>query len=235
MAARPAKTAEPGASHPGQLINCAGHRTRGRGTRESWSTSSASDPKRVARESWLILRALRTLAESPGRTGRHRGPGDPSESRLVEVVEHAYPQSRARVVRDIWSTPREHASGPESPGTAVRHLKHWNLVSGHPEDLVESTGLQTLAGAALESGLAPRAIGAERESPVQLVDPAGPRTRARVARESWSTPQALGNGPESPWTVVRTCRPSDQGTSRRDSWSTPQELGLGPESPGRAG
>ena len=107
-------------SHPGQLVHISGHRTRPQVSGEAWSTP----------------RGLGYSPESPGTPGRHRGPSDQGPSHLGQLVDTAGhraraqvtrdsrstqgPQTRTRVTRESWSTPRALVHRPESPWIAGR-------------------------------------------------------------------------------------------------------------------
>ena len=128
---------DPGPSRQRLLVEPAGHRTR----------------VRVARDSWSTQRDLGHGDDSPGRAGRPRWPSDPGPSHPGQLVDPKGLRTWAPVARDSWltrralgckrlwpgragrtrrhleprqssldsrSTPWALGSGPESPGTAVR-------------------------------------------------------------------------------------------------------------------
>ena len=165
-----------GLSLPGTLVNPSCLRT--------WA--------RVARDSWLISRAIGAVHESSGTAGRQRGPSDPSASYPRHLVDHEYvgpepdrpgelvdtagPQTRARVPQETRSPGQDIGPGPESPGAAGRHR---------------------------------RSMGMGLSRPGTLVNTSCHRTWARVARESWSTTWAVRHVPETPRGAGRPSGPSD--------------------------
>ena len=179
--------------------------------------------------------ALEKRPKSCGTAGRHNGTSAPDPSCARQLVETSGPQTRARVTRDSWSNLRALGSGPQSPGTVVRHRGPMDLIANRQGQMVDTKAF----------GLRPSRQG-------QLVDPVGHWARPRVAQEPWCSRWALSPGPDSPKISDRPRGYSDNCTSRpgqlchpmrpwararvtRETWSNPQIIGSGPQSPKTSG
>ena len=190
-------------------------------------------------------------------------PSDQSASRPGELVDTAEcrrraggflgswltlrAQTRARIARDSWSTPRALGPGPESPGTADRPRGPSDPSANGTGEVIDLGGHRTQAARAGQhrgpSDPAPCPLG-------QLLEPTGPRARARVTgtagrtlvhleqnagcRESWSTPWALEPGPEPPGIVGRARRTSGTGLNDPGQLVEPAGPRARPELPGTA-
>ena len=115
----------------------------------------------VSREAWSTPRGLGYSPESPGTPGRHRGPSDQGPSHLGQLVNTAGhrawaqdtrdsrstqgPQTRTRVTRQSWSTPRALVHRPESPWIAGRTCGTSVLGPNLSRPLVEPGGPRTQA------------------------------------------------------------------------------------------
>ena len=189
----------------------------------------------------------RTLFESCGTAGPTRGVKGSGLSCPRGQVDITGLETRARVARDAFSTPRTLRPGPKSPGTAQDPVGH-----GHGPESPKTAGPPRILGLEPDStGRVGRPHGPLDPGPscqMHRVNVVGPWTRARVARECWSTPWALGPKRDAPGTAGRTRGPSDSGPSRPgqlvapaglltqarvawDSWSTPWALRPKCESP----
>ncbi|RKM63581.1 hypothetical protein C0215_19820, partial [Clostridioides difficile] len=100
--------------------------------------------------------------ESPSTADQHCGPSDMGANRPGHLVDTSGPQTRARVARDSWSTPRDHRPVPESTGTACQHSGASDPSGSHPGPLFFHRG--------------PSDTGLSR--PGQQVDPMVPGTQA---------------------------------------------------------
>ena len=161
---------------------------------------------RVAPESWSTSRAIGPEPESPGKAGLPHGPSDLSASCPVQLVDIAGLRH-----------------GPETPGRAVRHRRHWNTAPGPTRHVVEPAGHRSLARVLQDSWSTLQAIGPKPDCPGELVNPVDPRNRARVAKECWSTPRPLGPEREAPGRVGLTCGSSDPSPSRTGRLVDPVE------------
>ena len=151
-----------GLNHPGQLVDPAGYRSQARVLWDSWSStqdlgpgpeSPRADgrhhgprdtgpsylgqlvdpaghrtPAQIARESCSTPRALGHGPKWRGTAGRPHGPS-----------------TRARVLRDCWSTPRAHRPKRESPRSARPFRRTSDLSLSRPGQLVVCVGPRTLA------------------------------------------------------------------------------------------
>lgn len=168
-------------------------------------------------------------------SGRPHGPSDPSAIRPGQQFDTTYPQRRAQVARDSWSSLMAFGHGPASPERAGRHCGTSVPGQGPPGHLVNAAGTHAQARFARKSRSTKRALGPECESPGW-----------------WSYQTALRHGPESHRTAVRPRWASDPTASHagdlvdtagvrtwarvaRDTWSTLQGLRQRPEWSGRAG
>ena len=182
---------------PGSSCQTAGPRTRARVVREIWRPRDTR-PKR----------------ESPGGTGRPRGPTDPCTSRPGEPVDFAGHRTGARVARESWSTPQALEHGPRSAGTSGRACRHSGMGLSLPRELVDNVGHRPERESPGNAGEPCGTSEPSSSRPGELVDHAGPRTIAREARDIWSTPRDLGPQRESPSRAGRHRGPSDTGLSR---------------------
>ena len=127
----------------GQQDKPAGHWTRSRVTRESWSTSLAFGLER----------------RSPGRAGRYLRPSDLGVIRPGVLVDPAGRRTRARVARESWPKPRALRTGPEWPGRAGRPRGPSDPGARRPGQLVDATDTPTRSRVARESWSTRRALG----------------------------------------------------------------------------
>ena len=188
--------------------------------------------------------------ESPGRTGRPRGPSDPSASRQREPVEIAGNRNRARVTRKSLSTLQVLEHGPRSPGTFGRARRTSSMVPSLPGELVDNAFHRPERESPGSAGGHHGPSEMRASCPGELVGPASPQPEPDSPK-NWSTPWALAQGRELPGRSGRTHGPSDRGPSNpgelvdpvgprnrarvtRVSWSTPRDHGRLPESPGTA-
>ena len=195
---------EPGASPLVQLVYSTGQlperelpwsagrprRTSERGLSRPGQLVNTASPGTRARVTWDSLSTLRAIGpepESPGKAGLPHGPSDLSASCPVQLVDIAGLRH-----------------GPETPGRAVRHRRHWNTAPEPTRHVVEPAGYRSRARVLWDSWSTVQAIGPKPDCPGELVKPAGPRTRARVAKECLSTPRAFGPACEWPGSA---CRP----------------------------
>ena len=135
-ASRPCRTSRKGPSprRPGQLVDNAGHWTRARMAKVSWSTP------------WELGHG----PESPRRDRGFCGTSDQSASLPGLLVNTADPQTRARVARGRRSIPRCLGHEDKSPRTAGRHRRPTDTGLILPGQLVDTEGPQTWTRVAQE-------------------------------------------------------------------------------------
>ena len=175
----------------------------------------------------MIRRAFEHGPESPQRSGRNRGPTDPSAICPGELVITAGPRTRAGVARidgrqrgpsDPSASPPGELHDPAGSRTRAQVTRgSWTTPWALGHDL-ETPGI---------SGRAREASGAVPCCPGQLVHTVCPRVWVRVARDSESTPWYIRPGPEWPGKAGRPRGTSGTGPS------PPAELvDRGPSVPG---
>ncbi len=189
---------EPGASPLGELVYPAGplperespwragrpRRTSDPGLSRPGQLVDTVGPGPRARVTWDSLSTLRAIGpepESPGKAGLPHGPSDLSASCPVQLVDIAGLRH-----------------GPETPGRAVRHRRHWNTAPAPTRYVVEPASHWSQERVLRDHWLTLQALGPKPDRPGERVNPAGPRNGARITKECWSTPQALGRERESP-------------------------------------
>ena len=203
-----------GASHPGQLVDTEGNRTRARVPREVCPRIRARD----ARESWSTPRELGLGPKAPRTDGPPRQPSDTGPSCPGQLVDTPGPQSRTRITGKAGRT-----CGPSDPRPS------------RPGEMVDSAGPQIQARVAGTAGGLRGDSEQGLSRPGELFDTAGGRTRARVFRESWSSPRELGAEPRSPGAFGRSRTTWDTFLSHPRQLVDSACFGPGPETPGTAG
>ena len=169
--------------------------------RDTWLTLRDLGTRAESRDRWSTPWALGARPESPGTAGRpHRtsstGPGLPGQlvdrrpqdlgrSHLGQLVNTAGPRTRARVVRDSWSTPRDLRHGPEAVGNTGQPREASGTIPSCPGQIVYPTGPRTRDRAAPDTQSKTRFILPESKSPGSAGHATGHRARARDAQDRW--------------------------------------------------
>ena len=136
-----------------------------------------------------------------------------------QLVDAKGPQTKARVTRYSWSTPRD--------------LVH-QLEASHPGQLVDPTGGRTgdrVTGRGQPRGPSDPIL--SRAGP--HVEPVGPWIRARVVRDPWSSLRSTDPGWRHPGYLVNQVGPRAGARDARDDWSTMRDHQPGPGWPGKPG
>ena len=172
MVVRHRGTSGPGPSRPGQLVDPADPRTRSWVAWDSLSTTHALGPRYILPRSARRHRGPSDWSRLARESWSTRGNSDTGANHPGELVDPTGPPTRAQVVQDTWSTPRELAPLPESPRTAGRTHGPSELGTSHPGMFVKPADLRTPELVTLDSWSTTREHGPRSEMPRTAGPPA---------------------------------------------------------------